>query len=101
MFEAPTLDTLWGYNLSIALPAIWLASSVLIVLLIDLFTGEERKHWTPLAALAAIVIAFVLQMLNFAPEETTAFGGMFAADAFTSISEYRRLRNSVFGDFAQ
>ncbi|MDQ7026641.1 MAG: NADH-quinone oxidoreductase subunit N [Anaerolineae bacterium] len=85
MFEAPTLDTLWGYNLSIALPAIWLASSVLIVLLIDLFTGEERKHWTPLAALAAIVIAFVLQMLNFAPEETTAFGGMFAADAFTSI----------------
>ena len=50
MFEAPTLDTLWGYNLDIALPAIWLATSVLILLLIDLFVGEERKHWTPIAA---------------------------------------------------
>jgi NADH-quinone oxidoreductase subunit N len=85
MFDAPTLDTLWGYNLDIALPAIWLATSVLILLLIDLFVGEERKHWTPLAAMLFITIAFFLQLIYFNPEEKTAFGGMFAADAFTSV----------------
>ena len=31
MFEAPTLQTLADFNLNIALPAIWLASSVMLL----------------------------------------------------------------------
>jgi NADH-quinone oxidoreductase subunit N len=85
MFDAPTLDTLRGYHLNLALPAIWLATSVLILLLIDLFTSDERKHWTPIAALIFVMIAFILQVLNFSPDEATAFGGMYAADAFTAF----------------
>lgn len=85
MFEAPTLDTLWGYNLNIALPAIWLASSVLILLLVDIFLPEERKHWTPILTLCFISASFVMAVLNFSPETTEAFGGMFVADAFTGF----------------
>lgn len=73
MFEAPTLQTLADFNLNIALPAIWLASSVLILLLADLFLPEERKHWTPILALSFIGISFIMTLLNFNPEETSAF----------------------------
>lgn len=85
MFEAPTLETLAGYNLNVALPAIWLASSVLILLLVDLFLPEERKHWTPIVALSFISASFVMNLFNFNPEQTEAFGGMFVADAFTGF----------------
>ena len=44
LFDAPTLETLASYNLHIALPAIWMASSVMLLLLIDLFVPEDRKH---------------------------------------------------------
>ena len=85
LFEAPTMDTLWGYNLHLALPAIWLATSTLIILLADIFLPEERQHWTPILALSAVTMSFIFTLLNFAPTETTAFGGMFAADAFTNF----------------
>jgi len=85
MFEAPTLQTLADFNLNIALPAIWLASSVMILLLADLFLPEERKHWTPILALSFISISFVMTLFNFSPEETSAFGGMFVADGFTGF----------------
>ena len=42
LFEAPTLDTLWGYQLHLALPAIWLATSVMIVLLVDIFIAVRQ-----------------------------------------------------------
>jgi len=85
MFEAPTLDTLAGYNLGVALPAIWLAVSVLILLMADLFVPDERKHWTPVLALVFIGISFVLALFTYSPQETAAFGGMFTADAFTGF----------------
>lgn len=85
MFEAPTLQTLADFNLNIALPAIWLASSVMLLLLADLFLAEERKHWTPILALSFISVSFVMTLFNFSPEETSAFGGMFIADGFTGF----------------
>ncbi len=84
-FDAPTLETLASYNLNIALPAIWMATSVLLLLLIDLFVPEDREHWTPIAALSFISIAFVMTLFNYSPEQTSAFGGMFTADAFTGF----------------
>lgn len=84
-FDAPTLDTLWGYNLHIALPAIWLATSVMLVLLADTFLPVERKHWTPILALSSITMSFIFTLFNFSPVETSAFGGMFTADAFTGV----------------
>lgn len=85
MFEAPTLDTLAGFNLNIALPAIWLASSVLILLLVDLFISEERKHWTARFAMLFVAISFFLTLLNFSSDSRQAFGGMYVADGFTDF----------------
>ncbi|MEO1644317.1 MAG: proton-conducting transporter membrane subunit, partial [Chloroflexota bacterium] len=96
MFEAPTLQTLADFNLNIALPAIWLASSVMILLLVDLFLPDERKDWTPILALTSISIAFVMTLLNFSPDETEAFGGMFAADGFTGFLNIATLGTAFF-----
>ena len=84
-FDTPTLDTLWNYNLHFALPAIWLATSVLILLLVDIFLPEERKHWTPILALSFISMSFIFTLFNYSPAEGLAFGGMFATDAFTGF----------------
>lgn len=96
MFEAPTLQTLADFNLNIALPAIWLASSVLILLLADLFLPEERKHWTPILALSFISISFVMTLFNFNPEETSAFSNMFVADGFTGFLNIVTLGTAFF-----
>ncbi|MEO1288278.1 MAG: proton-conducting transporter membrane subunit [Chloroflexota bacterium] len=96
MFEAPTLQTLVDFNLNIAFPAIWLASSVLILLLADLFLPEERKHWTPILALSFISVSFVMTLFNFSPEETSAFGGMFVADGFTGFLNIVTLGTAFF-----
>lgn len=96
MFEAPTLQTLADFNLNIALPAIWLASSVMLLLLADLFLPEERKNWTPILALIFISISFILTLLNFNPDETSAFGGMFIADGFTGFLNIVTLGTAFF-----
>ncbi|MCU0512181.1 MAG: NADH-quinone oxidoreductase subunit N [Anaerolineae bacterium] len=85
MFETPTLDTLIGYNLNVALPAIALALGTMILLLVDLFLPDERKHWTPILALAGLSASFVMTLFNLNPAETEAFGGMFVADGFTGF----------------
>jgi len=115
VFDAPTLETLASYNLHIALPAIWMASSVMLLLLIDLFLPEDRKHWTPIAALSFISIAFIMTLFNYSPDEVIAFGGMFTADAFTGFlnlvvlgtafigillsTDYLRVANINHGEF--
>jgi NADH-quinone oxidoreductase subunit N len=96
MFEAPTLQTLVDFNLNIALPAIWLASSVMLLLLADLFLPEERKHWTPILALSFLSVSFVMTLFNFSPEETSAFGGMFVADGFTGFLNIVTLGTAFF-----
>ncbi len=96
MFEAPTLQTLADFNLNIALPAIWLASSVMLLLLADLFLPEERKHWTPILALSFISVSFVMTLFNFSPDETSAFGGMFVADGFTGFLNIVTLGTAFF-----
>lgn len=85
MFDAPTLQTLVDYNLGAALPAIWLATSTMILLLVDVFLPEERSDWTPILALSLVSSSFVMAIFAYNPENTSAFGGMFTADAFTGF----------------
>jgi NADH-quinone oxidoreductase subunit N len=85
MFETPTLDTLIGYNLNIALPAITLALGTMFLLLVDVLLPEERKHWTPFLALAGVAVSFVMTLFTYSPQETSTFGGMFVADSFTAF----------------
>ncbi|MCA9892350.1 MAG: hypothetical protein KC615_05170, partial [Anaerolineae bacterium] len=85
MFESPTLQTLTDYNILIAMPAIALAFGTMFLLVIDVFLPTNRKHWTPLLALAGIVVSFVINLLTYSPEQSTTFAGMFVADAFTGF----------------
>lgn len=85
MFDAPTLQTLVEYNLGAALPAIWLAASTMILLLVDVFLPEERQHWTPILALSLVTASFVMAIFAYNPENPVAFDGMFTADPFTGF----------------
>lgn len=86
MFETPTLQTLIDANIGVALPAIALAFGTMIVLLVDLWLPEERKHWTPILALSGISASFIMTLMNYNPEQVEAFGGMFIADSFTAVA---------------
>jgi NADH-quinone oxidoreductase subunit N len=85
MFSAPTLDTLAAMNLGVAFPAIALAIGTMIVLLVDIFLPEERKHWTPILALSGISASFIMTLFNLSPENSDSFMGMFKGDSFTAI----------------
>ena len=51
MFQSPTIaEFLAQSNLASTLPATLLLAWTLILVLADLFAGEERQHWTPILA---------------------------------------------------
>jgi NADH-quinone oxidoreductase subunit N len=85
MFETPTLDTLIGYNLNAALPAITLGLGAMILLLVDLFLPEDRKRWTPILALCGISASLIMTLFTYNPERSDAFAGLFVGDAFTNF----------------
>jgi len=85
MFSAPTMETFAALNMGAALPAIALAIGTMIVLLLDIFLPDERKHWTPILALSGLSASFIMTLFNLNPSEASTFGGMFVADTFTAI----------------
>jgi NADH-quinone oxidoreductase subunit N len=85
MYIAPTLDTLAGMNLGVALPAITLAFGTMALLLLGLFVPEERKRYVPIAALSLISASFIMTLFTYNPENPVAFGGMFRGDSFTNF----------------
>lgn len=82
-FDAPTLDTLVSYNIGAAFPAVFLALSTMVLLLVDVFSPDERRHWTPILALSLLSATFIMTLFAFNPENSTTFADMFRADAFT------------------
>ncbi|MDW8171100.1 MAG: NADH-quinone oxidoreductase subunit N [Anaerolineae bacterium] len=85
MFSAPTMDTFAALNMGAALPAIALAVGTMIVLLVDVFLPDERKHWTPILALSGLSASFIMTLFNLNPSDPRTFDGMFVADSFTAI----------------
>ncbi|MDE2636871.1 MAG: NADH-quinone oxidoreductase subunit N [Chloroflexota bacterium] len=88
MFESPTIaEFLAQSNLASTLPGILLLAWTLILVLVDLFAGEEREHWTPVAACIGLGISFVANAFVYSPAEgeQIALYGMFIADAFTGF----------------
>src|SRR6185369_15944198 len=95
MFEVPSLQSL-AESIGTALPAVWLASSVMILLLLDIFLPEERKNWTPRAALVFLGISFLLTLNNYSHAQSSAFFGMYVADGFTSFLNLVTLGTAAF-----
>ena len=88
MFESPTIaEFLAVSNLGSALPGIFLLAWTLVLVLVDLFAGEERAHWTPIWACAGLGISFLANLLVYSPAEgeQIALYGMYIADAFTGF----------------
>ena len=88
MFESPTIaEFLAQSNLASTLPGTLLMAWTLLVVLVDLFAGDERKHWTPIAACAGLGISFIANIFVYSPAEgqQVALYGMFIADAFTGF----------------
>ena len=88
MFESPTIaEFLAQSNLCSTLPATLLLTWTLILVLVDLFAGEDRAHWTPVMACVGLAISFVANLFVYSPAESEqiALYGMFIADAFTGF----------------
>ena len=88
MFESPTIaEFLAASNLASTLPATLLLAWTLILVLVDLFAGEDRAHWTPVMACVGLGISFVANVFVYSPAESEqiALYGMFIADAFTGF----------------
>ncbi len=88
MFESPTIaEFLAQSNLASTLPGTLLMTWALLLVLVDLFAGEERKHWTPILACVGLGISFVANIAVYSPAEgeQIALYGMFVADAFTGF----------------
>ena len=88
MFEAPTIaEFLADSNLASTLPGTLLLTWTLILVLVDLFAGEDRAHWTPVAACIGLGISFLANLFVYSPAEgeQIALYGMFIADAFTGF----------------
>ena len=88
MFESPTIaEFLADSNLHSTLPATLLLTWTLILVLVDLFAGEDRAHWTPVAACIGLGISFLANLAVYSPAESEqiALYGMFIADAFTGF----------------
>lgn len=88
MFESPTIaEFLTDSNLYSTLPATLLLTWTLILVLVDLFAGEDRAHWTPVAACIGLGISFLANLAVYSPAESEqiALYGMYIADAFTGF----------------
>jgi NADH-quinone oxidoreductase subunit N len=80
-FQIPSLESL---NLAATLPAVSVAAWATLLLLIDLFIPQNRKHLIAWLAAGNLVFAFVANLLTF-NADADAFSGMYRADAFTGL----------------
>ncbi len=86
MFDAPSLgEYLANANLGVTLPALSLIFGACVLVLVDLLIPSNRKEWTARLALVGIAVSFVLNLLVYNTETTSAFGGMFEADSLTAF----------------
>ena len=88
MFESPTIaEFLAQSNLASTWPGAFLMAWTLVLVIVDLFAGEERKHWTPILACIGLGISFLanIAVYSLAESQQVALYGMFIADEFTGF----------------
>ena len=72
-------------NLGAALPALSLAFGACALLLVDLLLPAAQKRWTSWLALAGIVVAFLLTLVQGRVAEELAFFALYRADGFGAM----------------
>ena len=77
--------TLEDLNLLPALPEIVLLCAASVILIVDLFLDDSRRHLSYLLTLATLAAAAILVIAMAQPETAYAFNGMFVADPLANV----------------
>jgi NADH-quinone oxidoreductase subunit N len=68
-------------SLAAAVPEIWLAATICVILLVDVFAGERRRGLTPTLTLLALAVGAALTVqYGHVTQRTVLFEGMYVAD---------------------
>jgi len=68
-------------SLAAAVPEIWLAAAICVILLVDVFAGERRRGLTPTLTLLALAVGAALTVqYGHVTQRTVLFEGMYVAD---------------------
>jgi NADH-quinone oxidoreductase subunit N len=102
-------------NLQAAAPEIFILGAVSIILMIDLFLDDARRHWTYSLTLITLGVAAVITMAGGGEPAVHAFNGMFVVDRMAVVlklfvylgvaailvysREYARTRQLFRGEF--
>ena len=69
-------------SLFAAIPEIFMAAMIVLILMVDAFVGESKKSLNTLITVIALLGGYILQVLVFVPGKIqVAFGGMFILDS--------------------
>jgi NADH-quinone oxidoreductase subunit N len=69
-------------SLFAAIPEIFMASMIVVILLLDAFVGEHKKSLNTVFTIIALIGGYILQVAVFVPGKIqVAFGGMFILDS--------------------
>ena len=77
--------TLEDLNLLPALPEIVLLCATSVIVIVDLFLDDSRRHLSYLLTLATLAAAAILVIAMAQPETAYAFNGMFVADPLANV----------------
>jgi len=77
--------TLSELNLAPAAPEAFILAAVSVILIVDLFLDEPRRHWSYVLTLLTLVVAAVLTLTTSGGPVAYAFNGMFVDDPMADV----------------
>lgn len=74
-------------NLMPAMPEIVLLVALGVVLLVDLWTSDDKRYITHLLSLVTLVVTAAVQFSVWVPQSASAFHGMYVADGMSQLAK--------------
>jgi NADH-quinone oxidoreductase subunit N len=75
-----------GTSIAPAIAEIWLACSICVILLVDVFTADRRRNLTATLTLLALAVGAALTIAyGYVPQRTVLFQGMYVADELSFV----------------
>jgi NADH-quinone oxidoreductase subunit N len=80
------ITPLQGTSIAPAIAEIWLACSICLILLVDVFTADRRRNLTSTLTLLALAVGAALTITyGYVPQRTVLFQGMYVADELSFV----------------
>jgi len=77
--------TALALNLQAAAPETFVLAAVSVILLVDLFLDDTRRHWTYLLSLVTLAVAAAMTLASGGEPVQHAFSGMFVVDRMAVV----------------